>query len=94
MDLATCAAPDQAGAAYMRLVEEAIASGDGYVAREMLAHDRCRAVLSGTDKETLSTAVKATGFALGTIPDPLLADLMAAVDKSTTALGRALDPPA
>ncbi|MFB4284833.1 hypothetical protein ACBJ59_56865 [Nonomuraea sp. MTCD27] len=92
-DLTSLVAPGKVGAVYARLIGEAIASADGYVAREILAHDGCGRMLIGAEEQALASAVQSAGLGLGTIPDALLTDLLAAVERSETAVGRALDAP-
>ncbi|MET9241203.1 hypothetical protein [Nonomuraea sp. NPDC003709] len=93
VDLTTCAAPARVHPAYARLVEDALDSADGYVAREVLAHYGCRAFLNHVDEKALTSAVKSAGLGLGSIPDPLLADLLTAVENGETAIERALNAP-
>ncbi|MGW0192067.1 hypothetical protein [Nonomuraea sp. NPDC003201] len=90
VDLATCAAPARVHSAYARLMEDALDSADGYVAREVLAHDGCRAFLNHVDEKALTSAAEAAGLGHSTIPDPLMADLLTAVESSETAIERTL----
>ncbi|GAA4945800.1 hypothetical protein HD597_006729 [Nonomuraea thailandensis] len=93
VDLTSLAAVGKIGPAYARLINDALTSADGYVAREILAHDRCRAMLIGAEKQALTSAVQAAGLGLGTIPVPVLADLLAAVEMSEIAIERSLGLP-
>lgn len=92
VDLASRTAPAKTGLAYTRLIDDALAAVDGYVARELLAHSGCAAMLIGAEKLALTTAVQAAGLGLGAIPAPLMADLLAAVQIAETAIERALCP--
>ncbi|MEU6036118.1 hypothetical protein ABZ801_11985 [Actinomadura sp. NPDC047616] len=89
IDLAEAAErrPDAAPAA-TRLLQEAVANGDGYVARDILAHHLCRTQLLTTEQNTLSNRVQLSGLHRGTIPDHLMADLLAAVKASETVTAR------
>ncbi|TMR99096.1 hypothetical protein [Nonomuraea basaltis] len=90
-DLTSLADPEKSGTVYTRLISEAIASADGYVAREILAHDGCRAMLIGAEEQPLASAVQSAGLGLGAIPDPLMTDLLSAVRMSETAIEARLD---
>ncbi|GAB2962511.1 hypothetical protein ACFMQL_12760 [Nonomuraea fastidiosa] len=91
IDLAACAAPARVRPAYARLVNEALGSADGYVAREVVAHHWCRTHLSHTEEKSLTSMVETTGLGLGTIPVPLMADLHKAAQTSEIAIERALN---
>ncbi|MFB6940783.1 hypothetical protein ACFWGL_08170 [Streptomyces sp. NPDC060286] len=54
-----------------RLVKEAATSGDGYVARDVLAHPVCQSEVSHSEFRRLSAAVAAAGLGQGQIPAPL-----------------------
>ncbi|WP_344917346.1 hypothetical protein [Streptosporangium oxazolinicum] len=71
-----------------RLVNEAVAGGDGYAAREVLFHDGCKPHLNSSQKETLSATVRCSGLGVGTIPPLLLAELLAAVRTSESVTTR------
>ncbi|WP_326742716.1 hypothetical protein [Streptomyces sp. NBC_01768] len=63
-----------------RLVHEATTYGDGYVARDVLAHPVCHEQMTQAQTRTLSAAVASAGLGQGNIPAPLdqiLADAMA-----------------
>jgi hypothetical protein len=76
------------------LVRQAVAVGDGYAARDVLAHAGCRSLLDRDDEQALSAAVQASGVGGGTIPSHLFADLVTAVDISERAAARCLESPA
>ena len=76
-----------------RLVHEVVASGDGYAARDVLAHDGCRAHLTGSEKRALSAVVQTSGLERGAIPGYLMTDLRAAVMTSETVTARNLVTP-
>jgi hypothetical protein len=78
---------------YTCLISEVLGTADGYAARDVLVHDRCRAMLSEAEKHTLTSIVQSAGLRLGAIPAPLLADLLAAVRLSETLIARSLDVP-
>ncbi|MCX2969414.1 MULTISPECIES: hypothetical protein [Streptomyces] len=54
-----------------RLTREAIASEDGYVARDVLAHPLCGKQISPDEHRRLSVAVASAGLGKGYMPDPL-----------------------
>ncbi|MGB3441106.1 MAG: hypothetical protein WBA97_20345 [Actinophytocola sp.] len=62
------------------LIDRATATRDGYAARDLLAHDGCREVLTDSRTRELSGLIEACALGRGTLPATLLADL-------TTALG-------
>jgi hypothetical protein len=93
VDLTSCADQTKLGLVYAGLISEALASADGYVAREVLAHDGCRAMLIGTEERALTSAVRSSGLGLGTIPVPLMADLYTAMMLCETAMKRSLAAP-
>ncbi|MFD4767172.1 hypothetical protein [Streptomyces niveus] len=71
------------GEALRRLTHEATTNGDGYVARDVLAHPVCREELSHDELVTLSTAVASAGLGQGRIPTHLEQDLRDATSVST-----------
>ncbi|MFJ3824957.1 hypothetical protein [Streptomyces nodosus] len=69
-------APDTRRAqALHRLTHEATTHGDGYVARDVLAHPVCRKEMSHDELGTLSAAVASAGLDQGHIPARLEQDL-------------------
>lgn len=64
---------------YRRLVRDAVASGDGYVAREVLAHTVCADQTSQRDRRLLSQAVSTAGLGCGNIQSALKRKLLEAV---------------
>lgn len=58
------------------------ASGDGYAARDLLAHPGCHAILTQRQTEQLTDQVTTCGLGTGRIPDALLADLASALDAA------------
>ncbi len=92
IDLAGGGQPS-AAQAVARLVGEAVAAGDGYAARDVLAHDGCRARLTGTEERALSAAVQYSGLGHAAIPARLMADLLAAVKMSEVTTARNLATP-
>ncbi len=81
--------PDAAQAA-TRLVGQAVAAGDGYAARDVLAHDGCRARLADAEEQALSAVVESSGLGRGAIPAHLMADLLSAVEMSEVAAAQHL----
>jgi len=68
------------------LVGELIAYGgdDGYVARDLLAHERLRTMFSRRHIQHLGDVVAASGLDAGSIPNDLLADLRDALAMTET----------
>ncbi|NBE91863.1 hypothetical protein FE391_00740 [Nonomuraea sp. KC401] len=74
---------------FSSLIGNVLASGDGYAAREVLAHAGHLA-LPSVAEEALIAAVHAAGLGAGRIPDPAMADLLAAVERCEKAIERSL----
>ncbi|MGW5215979.1 hypothetical protein ACWEQO_33445 [Streptomyces sp. NPDC004051] len=66
-----------------RLTREATASGDGYVARDVLAHPICCKEISSDEHRALSVAVASAGLGKGYMPAPLERALRDATSVST-----------
>lgn len=73
-----------------RLVGEAVAAGDGYVARDVLTHDGCRKRLTEAETRALSAVVRSPGLGSGALPAHLKANLLTAVERSEAATTRDL----
>ncbi|WP_037896373.1 hypothetical protein [Streptomyces sp. NRRL S-920] len=68
-----------------RLVVDALRSGDGYVAREVLAHSACSVEMAEGDRRQLAEAVAAAGLGgTGGMGREMKRSLLAAVEVSTT----------
>ncbi|MFF4350291.1 hypothetical protein [Streptomyces sp. NPDC001530] len=72
------------------LVGQTVASGDGYAARDVLAHTGCSTLLTSLQAQQLGRAVEASALGRGGIPAQLRTDLMTALDTSEGVLGRTL----
>ncbi|WP_442737930.1 hypothetical protein ACQUSN_07425 [Streptomyces pseudogriseolus] len=72
----------------LRLTHEAMTSGDGYVARDLLAHPVCRQEMSHDEHQSLSAAVASAGLGQGHIPALLERDLLDAVTASANVTER------
>ncbi|WP_217572517.1 hypothetical protein [Streptomyces sp. GbtcB7] len=72
------------------LIHQTVTSGDGYAARDVLAHPGCFTRLTGRQAQQLGHAVEACALGRGGIPAELHADLMAALDTSEGVLRRTL----
>jgi hypothetical protein len=88
IDLMTEVATPAASHIAAQLARQAVEAEDGKVARDILAHDRCRATLTRDEKHTLISAAEAAGLGAGAISPPLLADLRRAVKLSETVIRR------
>ncbi|MFF8481880.1 hypothetical protein [Streptomyces antibioticus] len=67
-----------------RLTHEAVESGDGYVARDILAHPMCRRGISPDEHRALSAAVASAGLGTGYMPSPLERALQDAASVSVS----------
>jgi len=56
------------------LIDYTTATRDGYVARDVLAHNGCRELLTDPQARELSDMVDACALGLGTLPATLLAE--------------------
>ncbi|MEW1687523.1 hypothetical protein ACIQOF_26770 [Streptomyces sp. NPDC091265] len=74
-----------------RLTREATASGDGYVARDVLAHPACRKKMSDGEHRVLSAAVDSAGLDKGSIPAPLKKPLRDATSVAAEVCDRHLN---
>jgi hypothetical protein len=90
MDLAGGVEQPQAERAARHLVSQAMAAGDGYLARDVLAHACCRALLAGSEEQRLSVTVQSAGLGRGSMPEELQADLLAAAEMSESVVARHL----
>jgi hypothetical protein len=61
------------------LIDCAAVSHDGYVARDVLAHNGCRELLTDTQEHALVGLVEACALGSGVLPAPLLAELATAL---------------
>ena len=62
LDLASGVEQPGAARTATRLLEEAVAAEDGYAARDVLAHDRCKAMFTGDRERLLIAAVQSSGL--------------------------------
>jgi hypothetical protein len=73
--------PDAASIA-ARIGHHVRTAGDGYAARDLLAHEACRAVLTDARERTFLAFVEAAGLSTATMPESLMGDLHVAVQMS------------
>src|SRR5690606_1340360 len=78
--------PSRADYVYDFLIGDVLATADGYAAREVLAHDQAREMLGAAEEQALASVVKEAGLGQGAIPDPLMADLLTAVELGEAAI--------
>jgi hypothetical protein len=90
LDLAGGVEQPNAAQAAGRLLGEAVEAGDGYAARDVLAHNGCRERLTGAEERALAAAVRSSGLGSGALPAHLMADLLTAVEISETTTARDL----
>lgn len=74
--------------AFRRLIHEATTYGDGYVARDVLAHPVCRDDMTQNEFRTLSAAVDSAGLGQGDMPEHLQQSLLDAVAVSAGTIER------
>lgn len=74
-----------------RLVTQIVACNDGYAARDILAHNECKAWLRETATQALTNAVQSSGLGGGTPSPDLMAKLHASTQSSETTAARILD---
>ncbi|MBI3685787.1 MAG: hypothetical protein HY241_00355 [Actinobacteria bacterium] len=72
------------------LIQQTRASRDGYLTRDVLAHDGCVTMLTNDQRRDLGEMLKATALGLRDIPTQLYARLTAALDTSEAVLARTL----
>lgn len=73
-----------------RLVTQIVACNDGYAARDILAHNECKAWLSETETHALTTAVHSSGLGCGTAFPGLMAELQTSTQSSEATAVRIL----
>ncbi|MDT5025249.1 MAG: hypothetical protein QOE61_1675 [Micromonosporaceae bacterium] len=93
IDLAGGVGQPQAVKPAAQLVGEAVAAGNGYVARDVLAHDGIRTLLTDAEEQALSATVRSSGLGRGAIPAHLMTDLRSAIAISEAATARSLAAP-
>lgn len=89
--LLSCAeAPHSVRTLLTRVADEAIAAGDGYAAREILARSVPGAAVAAEHHRGLEHLVNASGLDAGSIPQPLQDALNTAIGMAAEALARSL----
>ncbi|MFV2178729.1 hypothetical protein ACFHW2_40315 [Actinomadura sp. LOL_016] len=73
-----------------RVIDEALETGDGYVARELLRHPRCRMLLTDSQEKRLHAAMTSAELGRGSMPTKLHKALIEAVKQSEHAAADAL----
>jgi hypothetical protein len=71
-----------------KVIGDAARSGDGYAAREILAHPGCRAILTRKQEHDLSTTVTASGLGQQPLPAGLHRALVADLSFSRDTISR------
>jgi hypothetical protein len=72
------------------LIDHATATRDGYVARDVLAHNGCRELLTDSQARELSDLVEACALGRGTLPVTLLANLTTALACAEEVMARSV----
>ena len=70
------------------LNDHALRRPDGYAARDVLGHDRCRDLLTDAQHLDLTTQVERCGLQLGDIPAPELLELTTALTRAENVITR------
>lgn len=70
------------------LIDHATATRDGYVARDVLAHNGCCELLTDSQAREMSDLVDTCALGSGTLPAPLLADLTTALACAEEVMAR------
>ncbi|MCX4664366.1 hypothetical protein [Streptomyces uncialis] len=70
------------------LVERTAQGGDGYAARDVLAHPGCVSLMSTRQADQLSTLVEACALGRGALPAEVRSDLLAALELSDAVIAR------
>jgi hypothetical protein len=70
------------------LIDRATTVHDGYIARDVLTHNRCRQQLTQTQTRELTDLVDACGLGRGTLPATLLSDLTTALASAEGIMAR------
>lgn len=92
--LADTVDPDAAGRVLAQVTDEAIESGDGYAAREVLQHhDNTQATVTGRQRTALTDLLDASGLGTGTLPEPLRQSLFDSTRTAAQALRASLRQP-
>jgi hypothetical protein len=78
---------------FTSLISEIFATADGYAARDVLADERCSAMLRLSEQRGLASAVQDAGLGLGAIPASLMSDLFSTVRMSETVIEGGLGAP-
>jgi hypothetical protein len=74
------------------LIQETLTADDGYAARDVLAHSRCRAQLLDEQRQHLAELVAACGLDRQALRDDLLAELHLALAATVTVFQRTAVP--
>ncbi|NRQ30636.1 hypothetical protein HII36_02105 [Nonomuraea sp. NN258] len=78
---------------FVSLISDVLASANGYVAQDVLAHHRSRHLLSLAEQHELISVVQQAGLGLSAIPASVMSDIFSAVKVSETAIEARLNVP-
>ena len=90
IDLAGGVDEPAASPAVEHVVNVSLAAGDGYAARDVLAHEGCKTRLTEAGAHALTAAVQSSGLGSGAIPARPMTDLLTAAASSEAATAWAL----
>jgi hypothetical protein len=90
VDLSTKLYQDEADLMCVELIDGAERSADAFAAREVLSHPVCRTRMKPDQAAALAALIERAGLGAGSIPEPLLGDLMASVQTAGTVLADTL----
>ncbi|HEX6356061.1 hypothetical protein [Actinophytocola sp.] len=91
--LASATDPNATSRILVQVADEVIKSGDGYAAREVLRYHGIQANLTSTQYAALTDRLDASGLGVGTLPEPLLQNLLGSTQAAVEALDSSLRRP-
>lgn len=91
--LASATDPDAASCVLAQVANEVIQSGDGYAAREVLQYHGIQANVTNAQHAALTGRLNASGLGAGTLPEPLLQNLLGSTRAAAEALDSSLRRP-
>jgi thiopeptide-type bacteriocin biosynthesis protein len=90
VDLCAVLHQDEADLMCVELIDGAERSADAFAAREVMSHPVCRARMTPEQAAALTALIERAGLGAGSIPEPLLDDLMASVQTAGAVLAGTL----
>jgi hypothetical protein len=91
--LASATHPDAASRVLAQVADEVIESGDGYAAREVLRYHDIQTNVTRAQHTAVTDLLNASGLGAGTLPEPLLQNLLGSTQAAAEALDSSLRRP-